>query len=497
VLTVTLAGLRARWRSSVLSALAIALGVAFVAATLINTNTVHAAYYSQFAAQAKNVDAEARDLHVAAGDEVTMAGHQLRVVATFSDSVLDEKALISWTGYTRLFGPGEDTQVLVKARPGVSTTASAAAVDEATAAYPLIDITSEASLRAHLTASIQKLATILDGLLATSVLIALFGMEAVLLALMGAVVGVAFGVGFGWATGRAFVRTDGGPVSYPVLEILGYVALAGVAGLLASVAPARRAARLSVIDGLAAELPAVRVGLPRGQRHEHREQDRAPPKRRHHRVCQWPGTPGGGGAEQRAAGRGGRADRVPVGDGPQPPRHPGRRNEHVAQHAHREHQDAGLGRDVLPSGQHAEERPRPHHRESQQQQQPERRECLADPIGRPPADQQPDARHGREHHGVHPEVGDGLPDLDGHPGDRHRVQPVGDPALQVPGRPDHGPHDPVHRDEHEQPRQQIVPVVRHVHRAAEHVPEHHQHQHRRPDRQPQQPRRVLVHLQRS
>ncbi|MGH3210409.1 MAG: FtsX-like permease family protein, partial [Trebonia sp.] len=57
MLTVTLAGLRARWRRLLLSAAAVALGVAFVAGTLINTATVHASYYRQFAAQAKNVDA--------------------------------------------------------------------------------------------------------------------------------------------------------------------------------------------------------------------------------------------------------------------------------------------------------------------------------------------------------------------------------------------------------------------------------------------------------
>jgi putative ABC transport system permease protein len=81
-----------------------------------------------------------------------------------------------------------------------------------------------------------------------------------LLGLMGAAAGVAFGIGFGWATGRAFLRTTGGPVSYPVLQIVGYIALAAVAALLASVIPARRAARLTVIDGLGADLsrPACR-----------------------------------------------------------------------------------------------------------------------------------------------------------------------------------------------------------------------------------------------
>jgi putative ABC transport system permease protein len=78
-------------------------------------------------------------------------------------------------------------------------------------------------------------------------------MEAALLGLMGAIAGVAFGTGFGWATGRAFLRTNGGPVSYPIVQIAGFIAIAAAAALLAAVVPARRAARLPVIDGLAAD----------------------------------------------------------------------------------------------------------------------------------------------------------------------------------------------------------------------------------------------------
>jgi len=81
----------------------------------------------------------------------------------------------------------------------------------------------------------------------------MISMEAVLLGLMGAVAGVAFGVGFGSAMSKAFLGADGGPVSYPILQITGYLALAAVAALLASVVPARRAARLTVIDGLSEE----------------------------------------------------------------------------------------------------------------------------------------------------------------------------------------------------------------------------------------------------
>jgi len=228
--------------------------------------------------------AVASDLGLAAGGRISVDGRSLRVVATFSDGVLGENALISWEEFTRIFGPGNATEVLVKARPEVSSTTSAVAVDAAITNYPLIDVTSEASLRAHTLSSVNKLSDLLDGLLAISIVIALAGMantlslsvlertresallralgltrnqlrwtismEAALLGVMGAVAGVAFGAGFGWATGRAFLRGDGGPVSYPIAEITGYIALAGVAALLASVIPARRAARLSVIDGL-------------------------------------------------------------------------------------------------------------------------------------------------------------------------------------------------------------------------------------------------------
>jgi putative ABC transport system permease protein len=239
--------------------------------------------------------AEARRLGVAVGGRVTITGRSFLVAAIFSDGVLNEDALISWPDFTRAFGSAqagaeasaEAADVLVKARTGVPATASAGAVDTAIAADPDIEVTSEASLRAHMLSSVHKLTDLLDGLLATSIVIALTGMantlslsvlertresallralgltrgqlrqmislEAVLLGVMGALIGVAFGLGFGWATGRTFLRTHDVAVSFPFLQIAGYVVLAGLAALLASVIPARRAARRSVIEGLAPE----------------------------------------------------------------------------------------------------------------------------------------------------------------------------------------------------------------------------------------------------
>ena len=230
---------------------------------------------------------EARHLGATVGARVTVAGRSYLVAAIFSDGVLSEDALISWPDFTRAFGSADAGKVLVKARTGVPATASAAAVDTAIARDPAIDVTSEASLRAHMLSSVHKLTDLLDGLLATSIVIALTGMantlslsvlertresallralgltrgqlrqmismEAVLLGVMGAVIGVAFGVGFGWATGRAFLRTQDVAVGFPFLQIAGYVMLAGLAALLASLIPARRAASLPVVEGLALE----------------------------------------------------------------------------------------------------------------------------------------------------------------------------------------------------------------------------------------------------
>jgi putative ABC transport system permease protein len=183
--------------------------------------------------------AEARHLGVTVGGRVTIAGRSFGVAAIFSD-VLSEDALISWPDFTRAFGSAGSglgagtgaTDVLVKARTGVPATASAAVVDTAIARDPAIEVTSEASLRTHMLS---------------------ICLESVLLGVMGAVIGVAFGIGFGWATGRAFLRTQDVAVSLPFLQIAGYVALAGLAALVASLIPARRAARLPVIEGLALE----------------------------------------------------------------------------------------------------------------------------------------------------------------------------------------------------------------------------------------------------
>ena len=79
----------------------------------------------------------------------------------------------------------------------------------------------------------------------------MLSVEAVLLCLIGASIGIVLGVVFGWAAGASVL--PGMIFSAPMDQIAVFIAVAVVAGLVAAVLPARRAARTSITGALASE----------------------------------------------------------------------------------------------------------------------------------------------------------------------------------------------------------------------------------------------------
>jgi putative ABC transport system permease protein len=77
--------------------------------------------------------------------------------------------------------------------------------------------------------------------------------ESVIIAVIGAVLGSALGLALGAALADAFTRSQQGTVSIPATQIAAYIAATAVAGVLAAIAPARRAARLNVLEASAAD----------------------------------------------------------------------------------------------------------------------------------------------------------------------------------------------------------------------------------------------------
>jgi putative ABC transport system permease protein len=78
-------------------------------------------------------------------------------------------------------------------------------------------------------------------------------LESVIVAVLGAVLGVLMGIAFGVALQRAIADRGVDVLAIPWLQLVIFVALAAVAGVLAAVLPARRAARLDVLKAIGTE----------------------------------------------------------------------------------------------------------------------------------------------------------------------------------------------------------------------------------------------------
>ena len=77
--------------------------------------------------------------------------------------------------------------------------------------------------------------------------------EAVVIALFGAVLGVGIGIVFGWAIVRSRSADTEVVLAVPTVRLLATVAGAGLAGVVAAIVPARRAARMDVLRAIAYE----------------------------------------------------------------------------------------------------------------------------------------------------------------------------------------------------------------------------------------------------
>jgi putative ABC transport system permease protein len=77
--------------------------------------------------------------------------------------------------------------------------------------------------------------------------------ESVVISLIGAITGAGLGVGLGLALSQALKDQGITAVSVPILPVLGYIALAAVAGVLAAMGPSRGAAKVDLLKAVVTE----------------------------------------------------------------------------------------------------------------------------------------------------------------------------------------------------------------------------------------------------
>lgn len=194
--------------------------------------------------------------------------------------------LISLTTYAEHFTEDVDAVVFASRSPGVSEAQLRAAVDRVLVDHPTAVVRDQAEARRARTAAMDRILALVTVLLLFAVLIALLGItntlalsiiertrevgllravgmtrtqvramirwEALLIAALGAVLGISLGVGFAAMAVRALAATATIGFMIPAGQLAAYLAVAGVAGVLAGLLPARRAARLDVLDSIAA-----------------------------------------------------------------------------------------------------------------------------------------------------------------------------------------------------------------------------------------------------
>lgn len=210
---------------------------------------------------------------------VTVAAVYAGEAGLLPDIVLPE------ADFTRYFGQVDDLVVYANLKEGAPLPEANAAVDAAVRDHPLVRVSTGAAMKAEFAKAIDTVIAIFAGLLGLAVVIALFGIvntltlsvvertresallralgvsrgqlrgmlsaEAVIMSLIGAGTGVVLGTLFGWAATRSLFSSFVFAVPYG--QVVLYLVLAAAAGLLAAVLPARRAARASVVESLAAD----------------------------------------------------------------------------------------------------------------------------------------------------------------------------------------------------------------------------------------------------
>ena len=211
-----------------------------------------------------------------------------RVIGSVKDNAdLLGHFVVSHRALERSFGERRDTYTFARLAPG----ADAAAAERAVARlvkrrYPSAESLNQTELKESQESQIDQLLGLIYALLSLSVVVSIFGIvntlalsihertrelgmlraigmsrrqvrrvvryEAVITALIGAILGSLLGVLFATLVSRP-LADEGFSLSLPVPTLLLLLVLAAIAGVVAAIGPARRAARLDILEALAYE----------------------------------------------------------------------------------------------------------------------------------------------------------------------------------------------------------------------------------------------------
>jgi putative ABC transport system permease protein len=195
--------------------------------------------------------------------------------------------IVTHAAMARYFATTQDTFDFVKLAPGADTAMVQDHIDTLLSrSFPTAEVMNQQELKQNQENQINPLLGLVYALLSLAIIVSLFGIantlalsihertrelgmlravgmsrrqvrrliryESVITALIGAVLGMILGLIFA-ALMSVPLADQGFVLSYPVGQLVFILIIAGLAGVLAAIAPARRAARLDVLQALAYE----------------------------------------------------------------------------------------------------------------------------------------------------------------------------------------------------------------------------------------------------
>jgi len=180
-----------------------------------------------------------------------------------------------------------DLFVLVKTGEGANVASVRSDLEDALEPYPNIEVQDQAEFREMYATFLNQVLNLVTALLLFAVIIALFGVmntlylsiyertrelgllravgltrrqtrsmvrwEAVIVSVMGALFGVVIGIAFGWALQQALEPEGFSELGIPGGQLAIYVVFAAVLGVVFAIFPARRAAKLNVLEAISYE----------------------------------------------------------------------------------------------------------------------------------------------------------------------------------------------------------------------------------------------------
>jgi putative ABC transport system permease protein len=210
-----------------------------------------------------------------------------RIGGVYRGNALITGFVVSLATYTANFPTQRDAAVLANPAPGQTLSAAKNAISSDLSAYPTLTIQTKQEFVDANSASIDQAQSLIDVLLVLSIVIAALGVvntlalsvlersrelgllralgltrrqtrsmvrwEAVIIALLGALLGLVIGTAMGTAVVRALADQGLSKLAVPASQLIAYVVAAFFIGVLAAVLPARRAARLNILDAIASE----------------------------------------------------------------------------------------------------------------------------------------------------------------------------------------------------------------------------------------------------